>query len=355
MFDAAVAPKPRMSTVVPRAVDAAEQCSRSGCRPAREHILQASRSATRSISSRRDDGRRCAGDAAAEPARRSPTLIVGSRHPASVLRQRRHRKRVRTRRRHPARRRSRRIRRRLRSSYARSFARRPLFTDRLVCTTSDAKDATRTAYNATHTRAARLRREARRHVSKSWEMMSRTAFASVRCHRCESRSVWTSPSTGWVTVLAGLLARGSLPCVRPSRFPSGHGWTQSSPLTVAGAATDWANSLENAVPCSLLLPRLLGEPARENTCPRLWTSQAAHRPSDWQRTMLWPNCRCQNAERPALRPASLADANALRRGEPRCLRSGPSSSSAHAGYARHARDGACGRGILMTFTCFARA
>jgi len=47
-----------------------------------------------------------------------------------------------------------------------------------------------------------------------------------------------SPSTGWVTALAGLLARGSLPsCVRPSRFPSGR-MDAGSPLTVAGAATD---------------------------------------------------------------------------------------------------------------------
>jgi len=31
-----------------------------------------------------------------------------------------------------------------------------------------------------------------------------------------------APSTGWVTALAGLLARGSLPsCAQPSRFPSG--------------------------------------------------------------------------------------------------------------------------------------
>ena len=38
------------------------------------------------------------------------------------------------------------------------------------------------------------------------------------------RSVWYAPPTGWVTVLAGLLARGSLSCVRPSQFPSGrHG------------------------------------------------------------------------------------------------------------------------------------
>jgi len=45
-------------------------------------------------------------------------------------------------------------------------------------------------------------------------------------------------STGWVTVLAGLLARGSSPsCVQPSRFPSGRA-DAGSPLTVAGAATD---------------------------------------------------------------------------------------------------------------------
>src|ERR1019366_6041280 len=38
---------------------------------------------------------------------------------------------------------------------------------------------------------------------------------------------------GWVTALAGLLARGSLlSCVRPSRFPSGHA-DAGSPLTVA--------------------------------------------------------------------------------------------------------------------------
>jgi len=45
------------------------------------------------------------------------------------------------------------------------------------------------------------------------------------------------PSTGWVTALAGLLARGSMPsCVQPSRFPSGR-MDAGSPLTVAGAAT----------------------------------------------------------------------------------------------------------------------
>jgi len=33
------------------------------------------------------------------------------------------------------------------------------------------------------------------------------------------------PSTGWVTALAGLLARGSMPsCVRPSQAPEGPQW-----------------------------------------------------------------------------------------------------------------------------------
>ena len=44
------------------------------------------------------------------------------------------------------------------------------------------------------------------------------------------------PSTGWVTVLAGLLARGPLPrCFRPSQFPSGR-IDAGPPLPVAGAA-----------------------------------------------------------------------------------------------------------------------
>jgi len=37
--------------------------------------------------------------------------------------------------------------------------------------------------------------------------------------------------------MAGLLARGSLPWRRPSRFPSGHHLASDWPLTVAGAAT----------------------------------------------------------------------------------------------------------------------
>jgi hypothetical protein len=44
----------------------------------------------------------------------------------------------------------------------------------------------------------------------------------TRRHRCERPLRMDAPSTGWVTALAGLLARGSLPsCVQPSQFPSG--------------------------------------------------------------------------------------------------------------------------------------
>jgi len=42
-----------------------------------------------------------------------------------------------------------------------------------------------------------------------------------RVTAANSRSVWYAPPTGWVTVLAGLLACGSSPLVRPSQFPSG--------------------------------------------------------------------------------------------------------------------------------------
>jgi hypothetical protein len=60
------------------------------------------------------------------------------------------------------------------------------------------------------------------------------------CHRCEQPLRMVPPTTGWVTVLAGLLARGSLPG-RPA-FPVSQWLTRTtgSPLTVAGAATDEA-------------------------------------------------------------------------------------------------------------------
>jgi len=71
-----------------------------------------------------------------------------------------------------------------------------------------------------------------------------------------------APSTGWVTALAGLLARGSSPsCARPSRFPSGH-TDAGSPLSVAGAATDFCKFAKGLTknetadsPCSLFRPR----------------------------------------------------------------------------------------------------
>jgi len=56
----------------------------------------------------------------------------------------------------------------------------------------------------------------------SWEtMLSRPSHRHCR-HRCERPLRMDAPSTGWVTVLAGLLARGSSALVvRPSQFPSG--------------------------------------------------------------------------------------------------------------------------------------
>src|SRR5262245_59628967 len=58
------------------------------------------------------------------------------------------------------------------------------------------------------------------------------------CHRCEQLLRMVLLPTGWVTALAGLLARGSLPG-RPA-FPVSQWLTRTtgSPLTVAGAATD---------------------------------------------------------------------------------------------------------------------
>jgi hypothetical protein len=46
----------------------------------------------------------------------------------------------------------------------------------------------------------------------SWEtLLSRPSHRHCR-HRCERPLRMDAPSTGWVTALAGLLARGSLPC-----------------------------------------------------------------------------------------------------------------------------------------------
>src|SRR5471032_3060671 len=85
------------------------------------------------------------------------------------------------------------------------------------------------------------------------------------------------PSTGWVTALAGFLARGSLlSCVQPSQFPSGRA-DAGSPLTVAGAATNRRtfNKSECAVSVfPLSSPERPGEPARENVHFIARTSQA---------------------------------------------------------------------------------
>lgn len=87
-----------------------------------------------------------------------------------------------------------------------------------------------------------------------------------------------SPSTGWVTALAGLLACGSLrSCVQPSQFPSGRP-DAGSPLTVAGAATDYCDLEAPKAAASvfpLSSPERPGEPARLNVPSNAETSQAA--------------------------------------------------------------------------------
>src|SRR4051812_21115520 len=83
---------------------------------------------------------------------------------------------------------------------------------------------------------------------------SLTAFATVaRVTAARSRSVWYAPPTGWVTVLAGLLARGSAPEVQPSQFPSGSDGRQTRRLQLRGQPR-WR--LLKTAPCSLLPPRL---------------------------------------------------------------------------------------------------
>src|SRR3954469_7039269 len=83
---------------------------------------------------------------------------------------------------------------------------------------------------------------------------SLTAFATVaRVTAARSRSVWYAPPTGWVTVLAGLLARGSAPEVQPSQFPSGSVGRQARRLQLRGQPR-WR--LLTTAPCSLLPPRL---------------------------------------------------------------------------------------------------
>src|SRR3954447_13817136 len=97
---------------------------------------------------------------------------------------------------------------------------------------------------------------------------SLTAFATVaRVTAARSRSVWYAPPTGWVTVLAGLLARGSAP-ERPA-FPVSQwlSWTTGSPLTVAGAATVAAFDDRSVFP--LASPARTEEPTQRHNFPRL--------------------------------------------------------------------------------------
>ena len=65
--------------------------------------------------------------------------------------------------------------------------------------------------------------------------------------------MWCSPPTGWVTVLAGLLARGSVRVVRPSQFPSGQTWTNARRLQLRGQPRFHLHRTDD--PCSLLPPR----------------------------------------------------------------------------------------------------
>src|SRR5215510_2445302 len=101
------------------------------------------------------------------------------------------------------------------------------------------------------------------------DFLSRPSHRHCR-HRCERPLRMDAPSTGWVTVLAGLLARGSLPfwSSLPS-FPVAMCWTLGSPLTVAGAATasfefDISNS---KYPCSLFRPRNHPGNQHDKMCP----------------------------------------------------------------------------------------
>ena len=64
----------------------------------------------------------------------------------------------------------------------------------------------------------------------------------LRRHRCESRSVWCSPPIGWVTMLAGLLAHGSMLVSGLPSFPVAV-WTQARRSQLRGQ------------------PRIAGEPA----------------------------------------------------------------------------------------------
>ena len=101
----------------------------------------------------------------------------------------------------------------------------------------------------------------------SWRKnLARPRIGFLR-HRCEQPLRVVLPPTGWVTALAGLLARGSLPG-RPA-FPVSQ-WlirTTGSPLTVAGAATERGCQRQPG-PCSLLPPRR--KPGNQHTLSIPW-------------------------------------------------------------------------------------
>src|SRR3954447_21022153 len=81
--------------------------------------------------------------------------------------------------------------------------------------TMDAKDAR----EFSRTAQAHFGRDRRACIIGKSREGSHAAFASVLCHRCEQPLRVDAPPTGWVTVLAGLLARGSLSASSLPGFP----------------------------------------------------------------------------------------------------------------------------------------
>ena len=144
-------------------------------------------------------------------------------------------------------------------------------------------------------------------------------FASVVVTAANSRSVWTSPSTGWVTVLAGLLARGSLSCVRPSRFPSGlRTGRRTRRSQLRGQPRTEAKNRRSVFPFA---SPFYGEPAHENTCPETRTSQARRAAS----SLGQPRVETQGG-RPCGQPPPSAGIDASRRVSARGVRCGPLAS-----------------------------
>jgi hypothetical protein len=90
--------------------------------------------------------------------------------------------------------------------------------------------------------------------------------ASVTCHRCEQPLRVDAPPTGWVTVLAGLLACGSSPLVRPSQFPSGRCGRKARRSQLRGQPRLRRDDVEMTKPSRPVFPLASpvqpGEPAR---------------------------------------------------------------------------------------------